>query len=1141
MSWCKTEGLSSNLNNILIDRIKRRSFKRPQNLNPLRFNSLSLQMGNVLCKEPNTNASHSTGNTFSNLSSVICPNGLGKGKTHPMRKTYFTRSAVDASKKTTSATGWQSVGLHVPSASPKVIDTPPVAPPRKKRGATLDGRYRSDDSLQVKNGFQDVFGRESRRHSCHDITRPASVPPPRPEVPALPARQTSCFEIDASNDAFSDFSKVPTTAELEKSPAAMSQIPRVGNRKSDKFFGERLADSLSSPASSETVVKVGETKGDEKPMRGKKVEPTVDDVDKIEKFVETVQDSTPVVVERRKQASESRKAVLPEPSKEASSLGPQEAPKEGSPTNDVEEDLMKYIDRTVSADNQIGRRAEFLMAMLEDYNDSVRYDGMQPVEEPLIVPKRRKSRHICDDHDHLHAKLHEHEKEASGGAPAPNNLNVIRTEASIELAPRKPSRDFSKYKPIEPEPDGLFDSEDEPPIAPPIRMKQKASPGKQREELPAPPAPPKFQKSRSESQFDRQLSTSDATSTASPLKPPPVDGEDSPPKAHTPRMLKRIISMPATEHLGKEPSARPDTPQRPPLTKSSSSGSFAAVDLHRTRISVERFTPEDYAHHTGVDELVKPKSKLTTRKISWKSTEPPSCRTPTPTQERPTNPSFTIGGSEVVTTVDGNTLCPPEPPRRKRSDTSTEMGSIGEREREVEPTEEGTATRKMSQAKLYQQLHSKPEDNSLRKFCLGSFIESSNVLQHHDVVNVLDRVYTASDNKENIVEQFQAYLEDQLNAELDEPNPANPNIAKLLEKLSRADNTPASNGKEIEDETLENVKIELVGSSLSDGSTSSQGKSSDVDDCFDPEFEKIEKSEIVGELPKIDNHNPKHAGYAGRRRDSIEYMSDWFGGDSDGSNSMLSVAGEDRGSSGRIHEAVSRKGPPAHPHPPRHPPNGGRRESIEDVGQWFSNHNILRPSFGEEFEEPSRRLRRGSDSFLGYDQHRQYPFGQARNRSESQSAEMFEDITKLQEQHKDTATDGVPPVAGCIVISPQQAKRKVLEHRNSSDALLMKVLNKPHLVLVNSTSKHSSAEKLNTKPEENAVKPSETTTTSDEENKPLLKPDEPSASTVQDSKLAANNEKVSLSSDTTKGDQRQEQHNEHSTLLKFLSKENLIE
>uniref|UniRef100_A0A182PEZ6 Microtubule-associated protein futsch n=1 Tax=Anopheles epiroticus TaxID=199890 RepID=A0A182PEZ6_9DIPT len=989
-------------------------------------------MGNALCKEPRTGSSTSTGNAFSNFSSVICPNGLGKGKTHPMRKTYFTRGAVDASKKTTSATGWQSVGLFVPDGSgrqQKVVDTPPVAPPRKKRGATLDGRYRSDEALKVKNGFQDVFGRESRRHSCDipSVTRPASVPPPRPDVAALPARQTSCFEIDASNDAFSDFSKVPTTAELERTPST-SQIPRVGNRKSDKFFGERLADSLS-PEQEQPV------QGQKKPRKEKSNTSLVlDDVDKIEKFVES---------------KESSSEVRQSPEKHSE---PQE-PGTPAPSNKPEgEDLMKYIDRTVARDNQIGRRAEFLMAMLEDYNDSVRYEGMEPVEEPLIVPKRRKSKHICDDHDHMHDKLHAHERDASAGG------NVIQTEASIEQAPRKPSRDFSRYKPIDVEPasSGGSDGEQSSAVRP-ARTKQK---GKQREAaslLPPPPAPPCFQKSQSEIQI---------TATATSQLQPPKDDEE--PKAHTPRMLKRIISMPTTEHLDKTTPARPDTPQRPVLTKSSSSGSFSAVDLQRTRISVERFTPEDYVHRSsGADDLVKPKSKLTTRKISWKSNEvPPVCRSPTPTADRPTGPSFTIGGTTVVTSDSPSQLAPADVPSLKQSDASTES--------KVQAKSVPTSS---AATFLVDDL----EDNSLRQFCLGSFIESSRVLPHHDVVNVLDCVYSASDNKENIIEQFQTFLEEALTAELNDPNPSNPNVSKLLEKMSQT----SSDG----DKQLENVSIKLVGSSRS---------SSEMDDCFDPEFEKIEKSEVVGELPKIE-HGLKHG--SGRRRDSIEYMSDWFGGESDGSTTMLSSIGTDD-TKASVTKSLT---------------TNGRRESIDDVGGWFSNHNVLRPSFGEEFEEPSRRLRRGSDGFLGYDLQRQYPFGKGRERSDSLSAEMFEDITKLHEQRSDQ--QGQQPI-------PQHPQRKkVLEHRNSSDALLMKVL----------TRSNRAAQQQQQQQEQ--------------EPQPIRDGNEPKAmlsegtekifsESKQDKDATKTEESVALVVRTENDDQ---DHSEHSTLLKFLSKEKLIE
>ncbi|XP_058066082.1 uncharacterized protein LOC131215708 [Anopheles bellator] len=1034
-------------------------------------------MGNVLCKQPNPSsppAATPTGNgSFtSNLSSIICPNGIGigKGKAQPMRKTYFTRSAVDASKKTsaghTTSTGWQSVGLHVPDGPTRpVTEQPPVAPPRKKRGSTLDGRYRSDESLKVKNGFQDVFGRESRRHSC-DVTpggRPSSVPPPRPEAPALPARQTSCFEIDASNDAFSDFSKVPTTAELEK--PTTSQIPRVGNRKSDRFFGEQLADSLSPESDALATAASGSNAGPKKKSIPK------DDVDKIEAFVERETSVPRVVVVEANHTSEKQTV--------ANNISKGQPPKDAAKKESdmVSKATGKPKPRDEVMNRQIGSRAEFMMAMLTDYSDSVRYEGMKPIEEPLIVPKRRKSRHICDDHDHLHKKLHEHEREEP-------KANVILTEASIEVAPRKPSRDFTKYKPLDDKDEAMAnrspgDSDGSESIVRPVRTKQKS---KQRESLPTPPAPPKFQKSHSESKFDRQLSKDSADTPA----PGPVDDG---PKAHSPRTLKRIISMPVTENLNKETLPRPDTPQRPTLSKSSSSGSFSTVDLQRSRICVERFTPEDYAHHTVMDELVTPKSKLMTRKISWKSLETPvPNRTPTPTFEPPAAnnaASFTIGGTEVVTSA--SVVQPPEVPTRRRSDAST----VGESSSAIDHSKNSV----------------EPEDSTLRKFCLGSFIESSNVLQHHDVVNVLDRVYSASDNKENIIEQFQAFLEEHLNAELNDPHPVNPNVAKLREKLSNTSSSSVGSGAS---DKLENVQIELVGSSAS-----SSNKSSEVDDCFDPEFEKIEKSELTDTPPKVDAI-PPHV-YNNRRRDSIEYMNEWFGTESVGGSPVVLEATEEE----------------VEPPTEKLTPDGGTRkriESIEDVGSWFSRHNVLRPSFGQEFEEPDRRLRRGSDGFLGYDLQRQYPFGKGRERSDSLSAEMFEDITKLHERLAAT-NDGTHSLE-------RKPLRVIPPH--------VKVLNTPHRGNSHNNSAHGSAEKLTNNNEIKSLpavsgKPGEVVTTTHEELKPLLESDASKATADNATNERTNVSQSAIDVPAVEEATGQQHPYEHSTLLKFLSKERLVE
>lgn len=228
-------------------------------------------MGNSLCKEPNVNSSLRPGRVFESVGNLVCPSGLGKPKPG-INKTYLSRHVLETGPKSNSLDSWRNATLSVPDTEGKVIDRPPVAPPRKKR-ATLE-RGTSPNLLKVKNGFKDVFGAESRRQS-YDVQTKAQIEDTVDE--GLQGRSQSCYEIDAKNDAFSDFSKVPTKTELEKPASPHSQpnttkVPRVGNKKSDKFFGENLSDSLSNePVLAE---------------RRKSAKKGMEDLDKIDQFIE---------------------------------------------------------------------------------------------------------------------------------------------------------------------------------------------------------------------------------------------------------------------------------------------------------------------------------------------------------------------------------------------------------------------------------------------------------------------------------------------------------------------------------------------------------------------------------------------------------------------------------------------------------------------------------------------------------------------------------------------------------------------------------------------------------------------------------------------------------------------------------------
>uniref|UniRef100_A0A1Q3FZ91 Putative microtubule-associated protein futsch n=1 Tax=Culex tarsalis TaxID=7177 RepID=A0A1Q3FZ91_CULTA len=808
----------------------------------------------------------------------MCPNGLGKSKTG-INKTYLSRHVLETGPKTNTIDSWQSATLTVPDGTTGVIDRPPMAPPRKKRGSTLERGTSPPDSppahspppppqppqtLKVKNGFKDCFGPDSRRQSCDVPVGRAGKDMVDEGLQAKP----SSFEIDAKNDAFSDFSKVPTRGELEKSGGTGKGSSKVGNRKSDKFFGENLSDSLSN----EPVVK-------ERRRSSKK---GMEDLDKIDQFIESH------VLKSEAKVGVGGDVPKIEVTKAEGKVGEGKVKKVDSVKSmkeldlddqETQESLIKYLDESVGKETNLGKKAEFLMAMLEDYPED-KYLGMEPVEEPIIVPRKRKSRHICDDDNHMHGMLNKCEKESS--------KQLITTEASIETPPRKPSRDFSRYLANA---DGCSDSDDSC-FSRPIRKQRSPS----RKTLSSPPMPPKLTKSVSEAQIRKNLGEA-ASGT------PKKDVEPGDAKAHTPRMLKRIISMPSNMVKAE---SRSTTPQ-PVLLKSSSSSSFLIKDLQRAHISVGSFTPEEHDHNAA-DELVKPKHRLAVRKISIKSTDG-SQYTPTPTQET-APPKFTIGSCEVV-----RSATPPAVPKRRKS--------LKHQDSLIDPVS-----------------HKNPLIQEIIKYDLGSFLESSQILHHHDITNVIENVYNAADSKENILSEFQTYLEDHINEEINDANSQNPNSAKLLEMLrERATD---------EDDKLENVKIDLV-------SSENSNRSSDLDECFDSEFVKIEKTEL-------------------------QQQSKQDGSDSLVSTPEIDTEVEDTDKLGKMVHVTGG------------PVRMGRRESIEDVDSWFQHHNAL--SEGEKIIGV-RKQRRGSDGFLSYDTTRQYPFGEVSHRRDSLSAELFEDITKL--------------------------------------------------------------------------------------------------------------------------------------------------
>ncbi|XP_058459669.1 uncharacterized protein LOC131435617 [Malaya genurostris] len=967
-------------------------------------------MGNSLCKEPNANRSLRPGRMFNNFGNVMCPNGLGKNKTG-FNKTYLGRHVLETTPKPSTADSWRSATLSVPDGGGNVIDRPPVAPPRKKR-STLE-RGTSPQTLKVKNGFKDVFGADSRRAS-HDVqTTTLQDKKSRDTVDGgLSEKTQSSYEIGAKVDAFSDFSIIPTKTELEKPKVEVpmrNHVPpktvTVGNRKSDKFFGENLSDSLS------IIPVVTERRRSSK--KG------MEDLDKIDQFIEKN-----VLKSTFREPSRNDGSVVE--SQLQNNIVESKVPTEVKSNIDdnrndlnekMEKQINKPIDETVAKETHLGKKAEFLMAMLEDYQED-RYLGMVPVEEPVIVPRKRKTRHICDDTDHMHNLLHNHENKQS-------SKNLITTEASIETPPRKPNRDFGKYLASL----NSYSDSDESSSTKPVRKQRPVS----RRSLSTPPLPPKLPKSMSETQL--RINSAAARIDASQKT---ENSDDA--KAHSPRTLKRIISMPSTTNLMKAES-RSSTPQ-PPLLKSSSSSSFLMKDLQKAQMSMGKFIPEDH-HYNAADELVKPKSRLTHRKISVRSVDSNPGST-TPTQEV-NPPKFTIGSREVVRSPPIlDNMSPPKVPKRRKSSASESKNSSM-----LEPI-----TRK------------RPLPKEILGFDLGTFMVSSQVLHHHDITNVMEMVFNGSASDENIIEEFQAYLEDQINSEINDPNSKNPNSVKLLKLLNE-------NSYEEDEDILDDVKLDLVDSDDSN-------KLSDIDDCFDQEFERIEKNEIYAKLsPKLEIKTPVQKGRAG----STDEVSAWFETESE----LGSVVER----SDKLGNMVNVKSCT---------PRLGRRESIEDVDDWFKFHTELFPA--KETFVGVRKQRRGSDGFVTYDTTRQYPFGEARHRRDSLSAELFEDITKLHDLGVDKEKLKSPVAL---------LKNQRLQERRGSDGL----------VVYDTSCKFPFGEPNTDLPR-----------ALEKQSKDIHTNNETKKSTANDNDEVPKEHKTSA---------EKSNETEHSTLLKFFSKENLIE
>lgn len=318
-------------------------------------------------------------------------------------------SAIEA--KPADVGEWKNVTLRPvpPSIPDRFLDkhlTLPIVPPRRKKS----------EKLVKSGGFKEVFG---------NLTRPPSCDSNISTIKDLQLqRRKSSSNIPTGED-------VGITDDIRKSKL-VRKVSKVGNRKSDQFFGENLSDCLSDePVIDVLPMDIGE------PKLEKSDKPTDVYTDEIDAFVLSNSIKLENIEVQKKEAN----------------------------VKDVEKILTEEETEAVN----LNKKAEFLMAMLDEYNnDEMRYYGTAPVEEPIIVPKRRHGRHICDDHDKLNKALsttdytftdgHDHSHINTEEVQKPvrkhskkeegPKLNITHSQNADESrpSPRKPDRDMDKYR-----------------------------------------------------------------------------------------------------------------------------------------------------------------------------------------------------------------------------------------------------------------------------------------------------------------------------------------------------------------------------------------------------------------------------------------------------------------------------------------------------------------------------------------------------------------------------------------------------------------------------------------------------------------------------------------------------------------------
>lgn len=382
-----------------------------------------------------------------------------------------TGSPTQMQPQSTLNDGWRKTTLSVPSnlVADDIMkdENGPIAPPRKKRLSLI--------SPEQQPGFKELFGNNvSRRSSCDSILNGRSV-----QIDALQQKRMSDANVslnasDAQKNVASETEmQVPLPLpESETSAAAAAAaatlpkkteprlqriISRVGNKKSDKFFGENLSDCLSDEpvttvAQSENVptkdeldhfIDANNSAGAGVGASAQKIDSSMADdggdeenktsIDRKAEFLMAMLDDKNLY----KDPDATEQEVIVPPKRRHSK----------SPQKDEDEPIF-VAKQEIKVETEVKHDDPEVNKKLEIVDDTDYYKGMTPVDEPLIVPRRRQSKpHICDDDDHLHDRIHVQKSEKIEQPKVDEDREVSVADIVEQIiTPKKPKRDFAVYE-----------------------------------------------------------------------------------------------------------------------------------------------------------------------------------------------------------------------------------------------------------------------------------------------------------------------------------------------------------------------------------------------------------------------------------------------------------------------------------------------------------------------------------------------------------------------------------------------------------------------------------------------------------------------------------------------------------------------